>query len=124
MSKPAILFYDPGRAQWGDRLRQYCAFQGIRLRPVEREDLGRTVGSLTRGLAPAGDEPPALPVPEPVLVLCGLRDAQLDRLLAALGKMGARGCLKAVLTPANAGWTFSALYRELCRERLAMGGGH
>jgi hypothetical protein len=28
-----------------------------------------------------------------------------------------RTCLKAILTPTNAGWTLRALYDELCRER-------
>ncbi len=89
---------------------------------VEASDLGRTVGALAQGLAaPAGEAPAAAPIPEPMLVFCSLSSAQLDRFLSALRRMEApRSVLKAVLTPANAGWSLSALYRELCRERQAM----
>lgn len=122
MPKPIILFYEPAPTPWGGKLRQFCALQGLRLRPVEAGELGRTVGSLAGGLG--GDNPPAPSIPEPMLVLCHLSDAQLNRLLATLRKESAGNCLKAVLTPTNADWSLSTLYRELCRERLSMGGTH
>lgn len=122
MSKPALLLYDPIGSAWAPKLKQYCAIQGLRLRVVEASDLGRTVGALAQGLAPAGEAPAVAPVPEPMLIFCSLTNAQLDRLLTSLRRMALpRSVLKAVLTPTNAGWTFSALYRELCRERQAMG---
>lgn len=123
MPKPVILFYTPASVPWGDRLKQYCALQGLRLRPVEASELDRAVGALAGEILPAPTPGPAGPVPEPMLVLCRLSNAQLDRLLAALRGMEAGECLKAVLTPANAPWSLSQLYRELCRERLAMGLG-
>lgn len=123
MSKPALLLYDPLDSPWVPKLKQYCAVQGLRLCPVEASDLNRTVGALAQGLAPA--DPPmgqSPAIPEPLLIFCSLSNAQLDRLLAALRRMEApRSVLKAVLTPDNAGWTLSALYQELCRERQAMG---
>ena len=115
MPKPVILFYDPLSAPWGGKLKQYCALQGLRLRPVEVGELGRTVGSLADRLP--GDSPPASPIPEPLLVLCHLTEPQLNRLLATLRKEGAGSCLKAILTPSNAPWSFRALYQELCKER-------
>lgn len=124
MPKPMVLFYEPAPTPWGGKLRQYCALQGFRLRPVEAGELGRTVGALAGGSSPTGEVPPVEPVPEPMLVLCHLSDAQLNRLLATLRKEGAGSCLKAVLTPSNAGWPLSALYRELCRERMGLGGVH
>lgn len=124
MPKPVILLYEPTPAPWGGKLKQYCALQGLRLRPVAAGELGRTVAALAGGSAPGSEATPGDPIPEPLLVLCHLSDAQLDRLLATLRKEGAGSCLKAVLTPANAGWTLSALYRELCRERLSMGTIH
>lgn len=126
MSKPALLLYDPIGSAWVPKLKQYCAIQGLRLRVVEASDLGRAVGALAQGLAaptsesPAGEAP--APVPEPILIFCSLTSAQLDRLLSALRRVEApRSVLKAVLTPTNAGWSLSALYQELCRERQAMG---
>ncbi len=123
MSKPTILLYDPLPSPWAGKLKQFCAVQGLRLRPVEDGDLGRTVGGLAMGRAPAGEVPAMPPLPEPVLVFCGLSGAQLDRALAGLRRLGTpRSVLKAVLTADNGSWTFSALYQELCRERLNMAG--
>ena len=118
--KPAVLFYDPLPVPWADRLRQTCAIQGLRLRPVGSQDLERTVEALALGLQPSGELTAGPALPEPMLVLCGLSEGQLDRLLAALGRMGARGCLKAALTVHNAQWTLRALYAELVKERLQL----
>lgn len=125
MAKPALLLYDPLGSAWTPKLKQYCAVQGLPLRLVEASGLGRTLSSLAQGLAAPAKEPsaPIPAVPEPLIIFCSLSNAQLDRLLAALRRMEVpRWVLKAVLTPGNAGWTLSALYQELCRERLAMGG--
>ncbi len=123
MSRPAILLYDPVGSPWAGKLKQLCAVQGLRLRPVADADLGRPVGVLAAGMAPTGEVPSVPPLPEPVLVLCNLTGAQLDRLLAGLRRLEVpRSVLKAVLTPHNALWTFAALYEELCRERLSMAG--
>lgn len=124
MPKPVILFYDPVGSSWSPKLRQYCALQGLRLRPVDAGELGRTVAALAGGSAPGSEVPPGDPIPEPLLVFCHLSESQFNRLLTALRKEGAGNCLKAVLTPTNAGWSFSTLYRELCRERLSMGPVH
>lgn len=130
MAKPTLLLYDPLNSPWVPKLKQHCAIQGLRLRPVEAPDLNRTVGALAQGLAaPAAENGPessatkAPAIPEPLLIFCSLSNAQLDRLLAALRRMEVpHSVLKAVLTPDNAGWPLSALYQELCRERQAMGG--
>lgn len=126
MAKPTLLLYDPLNSPWVPKLKQHCAIQGLRLRPVEKSDLGRAVGALAQGLAaPAAESSAAKApaIPEPLLIFCSLSSAQLDRLLAALRRMEVpRSVLKAVLTPDNAAWTLSALYQELCRERQAMGG--
>lgn len=124
MSKQVVLLYDPASSPWADGVKKLCALRGLRLRPVDPGETGRSLNSLALGKASEGV--PAAPIPEPLLVLCGFSSAQLDSLLAALRKAGVpQGCLKAVLTPSNAGWTLSALYQELCRERHAMmsGGG-
>lgn len=121
MPKPTLLLYDPTGAAWAAPLKRYCAVQGLRLRPVEAGDLGRTAAQLARGVPSAEGVPPAGPIPEPMLVFCHLSGGQLDRLLAALRRMEVpRTVLKAVLTPHNAGWSLYALYQELCRERLSL----
>lgn len=130
MAKPILLLYDPLGSLWVPKLKQYCAIQGLRLRPVEQADLGRTISVLAQGLVvstteavPDGPNEKTPIISEPMLVFCSFTNAQLDRMLAALRRMEApRPLLKAVLTPDNAAWSFAALYHELCRERQAMGG--
>lgn len=119
MSNPSILFYDPISSPWAGKLKTICAIQGLRLRIVENVQLDHPLLSLAGGGA---GEPEALgsPLPEPVMVFCGLANPQLDRLLTALRRERVF-CLKAVLTHTNAGWTLRQLYDELCREREQMG---
>ena len=115
MPTPIVLFYAPGPTAWAPKLRQTCAVQKLRLQPVSNGQLNCTLSALLTEKSPP--EAPVSPLPEPMLVLCGLTGAQLDKLLPALRKLGAGGCLKAVLTPTNAGWSLQALYEELCKER-------
>lgn len=115
MPLPTVLFYTPASAPWAPKLRQACAVQKLRLRLVTDGQLDCTLSALLTGEVPP--EEPVSPLPEPILVFCGLSNAQLDRLLPALRKLGAGPCLKAVLTPANASWPLRALYEELCKER-------
>ena len=112
---PVILFYDPASAPWGGKLRQTCAIQKLRLQPVADGQLDCTLSALLAGEVPP--EEGHSPLPEPMLVFCGLTSSQLDKLLPTLRKLGAGSCLKAVLTPTNAGWSLRALYGELCKER-------
>ena len=119
MSKPVLLLYDPLSSPWVGKVKQTCAVRGLRLRPLESGDLGKPLAVLAMGAA--GEPVPAPPVPEPMLIFCGLTDGGLDRMLSDLRRAEVpRTVLKAVLTPHNAGWTVSALYAELCSERAAM----
>lgn len=120
MAKSVILLYDPIPSLWSSKLKQLCALQGYRLRLVEPREVGCSLRALATDKTEAPR--PAREIPEPMFVFCGFTSSQLDRLLAGLRRIGVPiTCLKAVLTPTNSGWTFSALYGELCRERLAMG---
>lgn len=122
MSKPTILLYDPVPAPWLPKFKTLCVMMGLRLLPVGNTGLDKPLLSLLEG-TPAGENRPGATLPEPVMVFCHLTSSQLDKLLPELRKLGARGCLKAVLTPTNKTWTFRQLYAELCTERAQMGGG-
>lgn len=120
MAQPTVLCYDPTGSAYLTKLPALCAVQGLRLRRLTAGQLDLTLGELAQGAQAdgAGAQAPA----EPILILCHLVPGQLDRLLAALGRAGVpRTCLKAILTPTNAGWTLRALYGELCRERERLG---
>lgn len=120
MPQPAILLYAPGDDPLAASLHPLCAMRKLRLRRVGDADLNSTVGELALGRvlpAPPVDQP----LPEAVLVFCGLSGTQLDWMLTELRKRKIF-CVKAVLTPDNAKWTFRALYRELVKERERLGG--
>lgn len=71
----------------------------------------------TEGTVPA----PAAQAPPSCLVLCGLRDKRLDKVLFELRRADIPIEYKAVLTPSNQEWTVPELMKELQRERQAMG---
>ena len=114
--KPTILLYAPLPLPWVSKLKTICAIRGFRLHMVEASQLDQPLLALLEG-APAGERRPGEPLPEPVMVFYHLTAPQLDNILPELGKLGARGCLKAMLTPTNKGWSLRQLYAELCRER-------
>lgn len=123
MPAPTILFFSSAPMPYAPKLRQLCAVQGIRLRAVEPGDLDRPLSALAQGLRHDPPSAEGTPLPEPLLVFCHFSDRQLDRALLSLRRMQAF-CLKAVLTPTNAGWTLRELYQELCRERSQLGTPH
>ncbi len=116
MSKSLLLFYEPSPNTFSPKLKQLCALQGLSLHLLSPGELDRTLDSLAR---PGIGELPGLPLPEPLLVFCGLSDHQLDRALRELRRLELF-CLKAVRTPHNGGWTLRELYRELVKERLQL----
>ena len=71
----------------------------------------------TEGTVPA----PAEQTPPSRLVLCGLRDKRLDKVLFELRRADIPIDYKAVLTPSNQEWTVPELMKELQRERQAVG---
>ena len=60
-------------------------------------------------------------IPSSLLVLCGLRDKRLDKVLFELRRADIPIDYKAILTPSNQEWTVLELMKELQRERQAMG---
>lgn len=71
----------------------------------------------TEGTVPA----PAAQTPPSCLVLCGLRDKRLDKVLFELRRADIPIDYKAVLTPSNQEWTVPELMKELQRERQVVG---
>lgn len=120
MNKPTILVYTPLPLPWATKLKALCAIRDFRFLPVGKAELDAPLLSLLDNAA-AGEHRPGPSLPEPVMVFCHLAAPQLDRLLPELRKLGTQGCLKAVLTPTNKGWTLRQLYAELCREREELG---
>lgn len=81
------------------------------------EDTIPSGNAAAEGTVPA----PAAQTPPSCLVLCGLRDKRLDKVLFELRRADIPIEYKAVLTPSNQEWTVPELMKELQRERQAMG---
>lgn len=120
MPQPTVLLYAPVDSSFTAKLQPLCVMQKLKLRRVYDADLNSPVGELALGQSvpvPPVDQP----LPESVLVFCGLSKAQLDWMLVGLRKRKIF-CMKAVLTSENIKWPFRALYEELTRERDKLGG--
>lgn len=81
------------------------------------EDTIPSGNAAAEGTVPA----PAAQTPPGCLVLCGLRDKRLDKVLFELRRADIPIDYKAVLTPSNQEWTVPELMKELQRERQAVG---
>lgn len=81
------------------------------------EDTIPSGNAAAEGTVPA----PAAQTRPSCLVLCGLRDKRLDKVLFELRRADIPIDYKAVLTPSNQKWTVPELMKELQRERQAMG---
>lgn len=64
--------------------------------------------------------PPAYPIEEEMMVICGFGEEDFDRLLKVLRRNGLNVSLKAVLTEQNAVWNARQLYGEISLEREYM----
>ena len=115
-----ILMYNCSGPEFS-KLRQIFAMLRLRMRVVEP---GRYHISLEE-LAAGKGEPaePAEPLPEAMLVFCGLGQALLNQVLEVIrvAKLPLIP-LKAVMTDTNRTWDTRQLYEELVKEREAVAG--
>ena len=102
------------------RLRQIFAMLRLRMRPVGPERYHLTLRELANGEGEASEQAEE-PIPEAMLVFCGLGDALLHQVLEVirLAKLPPIP-LKAVLTASNQEWTTRQLREELLKEREAI----
>lgn len=102
------------------KIRQAAASLKIPCCAVPDTDYSKTLGTIAAGKPSPLITPYTKPVPpESLLLLCGLTDKRLDRLLAALKRNDANVDFKAILTPTNESWTVLKLLLEMHREKAA-----
>ncbi len=120
--RPKALLYRLGEeTEKGAALRTVLREAKILTLTVETEQLGETAGRLAATNAAPALAPPLECVPErEFMLLCGLGDRQLDRLLAAMRRAGVSVPYKAVLTEHNKSWALAALIEEVVREHAMM----
>jgi hypothetical protein len=118
---PALLVSGLATAADQDRLLQVCATAGLAALPVifVTEALaGQTLDALARQPHRTGyGQPSAL---NGAVIMSGLTEAELHRLMAAHRAAELPRAHWAALTPVNASWPLAALLVELQREREAI----
>ena len=116
-----ILMYECSGPEYS-KLRQIFAMLRLRMRPVTPDKYHLTLAELADGKGdPLEDASDVKPVPERMLVFCGLNQVLLAQVLEVirLAKLPPTP-MNAVLTMNNLQWNTMQLYEELCREREAM----
>lgn len=116
-----ILMYECSGPEYS-KLRQIFAMLRLRMRPVTPDKYHLTLAELADGKGEAlEDASDVKPVPERMLVFCGLNQVLLAQVLEVirLAKLPPIP-MKAVLTMNNLQWNTMQLYEELCREREAV----
>lgn len=116
-----ILMYECSGPEYS-KLRQIFAMLRLRMRPVTPDKYHLTLAELADGKGePLEDASDVKPVPERMLVFCGLNQVLLAQVLEVirLAKLPPIP-MKAVLTMNNLQWNTMQLYEELCREREAV----
>ena len=113
-----VLMYNCSGAEFS-KLKQIFAMLRLRMRSVEPDRYHISLDELSRGEGEPAQ--PASPLPEPMLVFCGLGQALLNQVLEIIRVSKLPPIpLKAVLTDANRSWTTTQLYEELLKEREAV----
>jgi hypothetical protein len=134
--KETILLFQITDETTKKALRRALLPLRIRLKKIEPDDYGRTLGELAESAsdtaqATAADpctdrnipdlsSGTAEPLPAPMLIFAGLSGQRLDLVLKRLRDNGVRLPYKAVLTETNRSWTPARCFQEIKREHEAM----
>jgi hypothetical protein len=120
MKQSILLFNFP--KQQTLKLRKAFLPLKIRLKNISKSDFIQPVGYLAgiKEIAPVNNAE-TVPLSDPMMVMCGFTNAQLDLILSAARKSGAGAIpYKAILTPSNQNWNASELLHELKEEHTKM----
>ena len=101
------------------RLKQIFAMLRLRMRVVEPDRYHIPLEELAQGKGEPGEM--GEPLPEPLLVFCGLPQALFNQVLEVIRAAKLPPIpLKAVLTDTNRTWDTRQLHAELLKEREAI----
>ena len=110
-------FTDEGQSALS-RLVQDLKIEPLRLIFAATDDLEITLGALLEYAHLAGaHEPSRMPA---ALIMAGITESELHRLMAGYRSAGLPWPLWATLTPTSETWTLRALLKELAAERAAL----
>ncbi|MCR5826487.1 MAG: DUF3783 domain-containing protein [Oscillospiraceae bacterium] len=121
MRSKVLLYHLDSDTETGRALRGVLLAQKLFTVTVGEAQAGERVARLVSTNAAVHDAPAPEPPPqESFMLLCGLGERQLDRLLAAMRRAGVSVPYKAVLTEHNRDWTLCDLMQEVVREHELM----
>ena len=113
-----VLMYNCSGEEFS-KLRQIFAMLRLRMRVVRPDHYHVPLEELAQGKGEVGEE--AQPLPEAMLVFCGMGQALLNQVLEVIRVANLPPIpLKAVLTETNQAWNTLQLHEELCKEREAI----
>ncbi len=102
----------------------------VRVKAIPQTDFHKKLGVLAGILedtqitdGSAADPAAQGPLSDSMMILCGINDAKLNRILAALRSKNVRIPYKAVLTASNQEWTAYECLEELKKEHEAFASG-
>ena len=113
-----VLMYNCSGEEFS-KLKQIFAMLRLRMRVVGPDRYHISLEELAQGKGEPGEA--AQPLPESMLVFCGMGQALLNQVLEVIRVAKLPPIpLKAVLTETNREWNTMQLYEELLREREAV----
>lgn len=105
------------------KLNMICMRHKIRIRAVEKEEFGLTLGALC-GKMPAEGAAEVTPFDEEMIVMADFTTTLANAFLMSWRQAKQAPIrLKAVLTPTNVTWNAVELYKELDEENRALSNG-
>ena len=117
MAAPILLLYNLD-SRTASKIKVLCQKRHLRWREVAPSEYGLAIGALA-GIptAKAPDDAPRHAFQDPMLVMCGFLNTQLNAFLQGMRDDGIpRIALKAILTPSNVCWNSTQLHDELAQE--------
>ena len=119
---PCVLLYNFKPDERTQSIELQCRRMGVQCRMMVKAEQQRTLGAL---LTLPGHERDAVQLSasfdEELMVMAGFSSWMLDAMLDFFRAEELRRVeLKAMLTPTNAGWTASQLYKHMILERAAL----
>ena len=119
-SREKVLYFAPQAEEQTAALKTILVRMGVRIKNVEADSAGQTIGCLLGRKGFATTEEQAQAPSAPLLVLDGFTEKRLEILLREMKAHGVFVPYKAIVTEHNIGWTLSALFAELVREHEKM----
>ena len=111
-----ILLYEIDKLPGWPALQAAIAMKQETYRLVQPAEYHFTLGQLASG-DQAGPGLPITPLPQPMMIFCGMDQDELTEFLALNRRLGGpQVALKAMLTPTNRHWSTQQIFEELKDE--------